>query len=307
MGKNKKRFQASLKSADTEEFIDMHFYRPLGYRWALFFKKLQISPNAITIASIFLGVGAGICFYFDDIWVTLLGIFLLIWANTYDSTDGQLARLTNQKSELGRMLDGAGGDFWFISIYAAICLRLMGNNIPGTNYLWGFIIWVVALWAGSKHSEQARLADYYRNIHLFFLKGKEGSELDNAAEQIKLYNQLKFKEAPIKTIFQFFYKKYTTAQEYSTPYFQQFMKKLKEKYPDEIPAEIREAFREGSKPLMKWANVLTFNTRCIALFISLLINQPWLYFVFEIIVLTFIRQYLHARHEMLCKYMSEQI
>ena len=100
-------FQASLKSADTEEFIDIHFYSPLGYLWALFFKKLGISPNAITIASIFLGVGAGVCFYFDDIVTNIIGIFLLIWADTYDSADGQLARLTGQKSEIGRILDGA--------------------------------------------------------------------------------------------------------------------------------------------------------------------------------------------------------
>ena len=37
---------------------------------------------------------------------------------------------------------------------------------------------------------------------------------------------------------------------------------------------------------MKYTNILTFNTRAIALYISLLIGEPWLYFVFEIIVMT---------------------
>ena len=98
--------EASLKSLDTEEFLDIHFYRPVGYQWARFFQRLGVTPNTITILSIFLGIGAGICFYFQDFGITLLGIFLLIWANTYDSADGQLARLTGQKSELGRSLDG---------------------------------------------------------------------------------------------------------------------------------------------------------------------------------------------------------
>ena len=32
---------------------------------------------------------------------TLIGIFLLMWANHYDSCDGQLARLTGKKNTLG--------------------------------------------------------------------------------------------------------------------------------------------------------------------------------------------------------------
>ena len=47
--------ESTLKSLDTEEFIDIHFYRPIGYQWALFFNKLGVSPNSITIASIFIG------------------------------------------------------------------------------------------------------------------------------------------------------------------------------------------------------------------------------------------------------------
>ena len=166
-------FKASLKSADTEEHIDIYFYRPIGYQWARFFRMLHVTPNVVTILSIFLGVGAGICFYFDDLAINILGIFLLIWANVYDSCDGQLARLTNQKSALGRILDGAAGDFWFVSIYFAISFRLMPE--------WGWKIWALCIVAGfGCHAIQSRLADYYRQIHLFFLKGKEGSELDDA-------------------------------------------------------------------------------------------------------------------------------
>ena len=40
--------ESTLKSLDTEEFIDIHFYRPIGYQWALFFNKLGVSPNSIT-------------------------------------------------------------------------------------------------------------------------------------------------------------------------------------------------------------------------------------------------------------------
>ena len=59
---DKKMYMASIKSLDTEENIDMWFYRPLGFRCALFFRNRGIHPNVITIASIFLGIAAGICF-----------------------------------------------------------------------------------------------------------------------------------------------------------------------------------------------------------------------------------------------------
>ena len=55
----KKGIEASFKSMDTEEFLDIYFNRPIGYAWALFFKKLKVHPNVVTILSIILGVGAG--------------------------------------------------------------------------------------------------------------------------------------------------------------------------------------------------------------------------------------------------------
>lgn len=288
----KRELEASLKSMDTEEFIDIHFYRPIGYRWALFFRKIGVTPNAVTIASIFLGIAAGILYYFEDLSMTLCGIFLLIWANSYDSADGQLARLTGQKSELGRILDGVCGDLWFITIYASICLRLTPE--------WGWKIWALAAFTGFFHSKQAAMADYYRNIHLFFLKGKAGSELDNSTQQKEVYHSLSWKKDFIRKLFQFFYKNYTASQEKQTPKFQLFFKTVRDKYGDEIPQTLRDEFRSMSKPLMKYTNILSFNTRIIVLFIGLLINQPWIYFVFEITVLNILLIYMILSHESFC-------
>ncbi|MBR3626031.1 MAG: CDP-alcohol phosphatidyltransferase family protein, partial [Bacteroidaceae bacterium] len=241
--------QASLKSADTEEWIDLVFYRPLGYQWALFFNKLGVTPNAITIASIFLGVAAGVMFYFDNLWLNVIGMLLLVWANQYDSADGQLARLTGQKSELGRILDGASGDCWFISIYLAIVLRLTPT--------WGIWIWILALATGFCHSKQAAMADYYRNIHLFFLKGKQGSEHDRSEQQEALYKQLTWKDDFIRKLFQWFYKDYCKKQEQLSPKFQRFFDKYLEVYGGaEAPQALRDKFRAGSLPLMKYTNIL---------------------------------------------------
>lgn len=116
-------YRATLKSADTEEHIDLAFYRPIGYAWACLARRLGVTPNAITIASIFLGIGAGVAFYFNDLVINAIGMLLLIWANSFDSADGQLARMTHNYSRIGRILDGMAGDIWFATIYVAICLR----------------------------------------------------------------------------------------------------------------------------------------------------------------------------------------
>ena len=96
-------FRESLKSSDTEETIDIYFTRPIGLVFALLWNRLGIHPNAITILSIFLGVGAGYMFYFPDVTHNLMGVALLMLANFCDSTDGQMARLTGKKTLLGRV------------------------------------------------------------------------------------------------------------------------------------------------------------------------------------------------------------
>lgn len=184
-------YKDTLKSMDTEETIDLCFYRPIGYMWAVLCAKAGIKPNAITIASIFIGIAAGVLFYFDELWINVVGMLMLVWANSFDSADGQLARMTGQYSRLGRILDGLSGDFWFVAIYFAICFRVNATSEFFGDYPW--LIWVIAIAAGACHAKQAAAADYYRQFHLYFLKGKEGSELDSVEQIDKAYAEMKWK------------------------------------------------------------------------------------------------------------------
>lgn len=306
----KQQYNQSLKSMDTEEHIDLWFYRPLGFAWAVLFAKLGIKPNAVTIASIFLGVAGGVLLYFGAqplIWLNYLGIFLIIWANTYDSADGQLARITKQYSQIGRILDGVSGDLWFFAIYFALVFRELhfGDNWLGnffSTHQW--IIWTMAIAAGVSHALQSAMADYYRQFHLFYLKGKDGSELESTAQ---LDEQIK-QTSGFKRITMFFYRNYTANQENLTPCLQQLRKELKNRFGDEVATqEFRNDFRRLSLPLMKFTNMLTFNTRTIAMFISVIIMIPWLYFAFELVVLNLMLVYMIMRHEGFCKKLIDDL
>lgn len=299
-------YKKSLKSLDTEEHIDLAFYRPVGYLWALLAKKLGVTPNAITIASIFLGIGAGVCFYFDDIWINIAGMLLLVWANSFDSADGQLARMTRQYSRIGRILDGLSGDFWFATIYFAICFREIATSPFFIAHHW--VICVIAVAAGLCHAKQAAMADYYRQFHLYFLKGEEGSELDSSPELRKRLAELSWSKNFWQKLTLSTYTNYTRQQEATAPAMQRLRRELRSRFPNgRIPQSFRDAFRKASLPLMKYTNILSFNWRTIALFASLFLEMPWLYFAFELTVLNGILIMMILRHERFCKRFTNEL
>ena len=51
---DKKEYESSLKSIETENIVDRTFYRPIGFKIAKLLKNTSITPNMITVLSIFL-------------------------------------------------------------------------------------------------------------------------------------------------------------------------------------------------------------------------------------------------------------
>lgn len=304
----KERVQATMKSEDTEGDFELYVTRTPGFLWALLFKKLHVHPIAVTLLSIVIGTLAGYFFRFDDIYLNLIGMFLLVWANWYDCADGQLARMTGQKTLIGRILDGFAGDVWFFSIYFFICLRLTYEEAPWGGP-WSVWIWLICAFAGFHcHAKQCALADYYRNIHLFFLKGEAGSELDRCAQQRALMRSLPWNRKEwFHKIYLYFYGNYTHSQEKMTPAFQKFYGLVQQRYGGNIPADLRQRFRVASLPLMKYTNILTFDTRVGVLFLSLLVGLPWIYPLFEMTVLEALRYYTRNVHESFCAGFTKEI
>lgn len=297
-----------MKSEDTEGAFELYVTRTPGYLWALLFRKLHVHPITVTPLSIVIGALAGYFFYWNDLTMNVIGMFFLVWANWYDCADGQLARMTGQKTLIGRILDGFAGDVWFFSIYFFICLRLTFETAPW-GQPWGVWIWLVAAWSGLHcHAKQCALADYYRNIHLYFLKGETGSELDTYAQQRALMRSLPWNRKEwFHKIYLYFYSNYTRGQERQTPSFQIFYAEMQRCFPDGVPQEWKERFRAASLPLMKYTNILTFDTRVIVLFASLLAGMPWLFFIFEIGVLEPLRFYTRHVHESFCQRFTKDL
>ncbi len=298
--------QESFKSNDTEEWLDIWFTRPIGLAIALACGRLGITPNTITLAGILIGAAGGCMFYYSDLWHNVCAVALLMTANFCDSADGQLARLTNQKTVLGRLLDGFASDAWFFCIYWALVFRMWNDPMPLTGIAWQGWAFVLCATAGFLcHSTQCALADYYRNIHLWFLKGDSGSELDSYAKEQRIYDELKKGGWSFERLYHLFYKGYCKKQERLTPKFQAFFARLASHHSQ--LSLIRSPFLEGSRPLMPLTNILTHNTRAFALFFAALINIPWLYPLFEIVVLHPLYWLMRSRHEHLSETLIAKI
>jgi len=301
MSRDVYKIRDTLKSQDTEEWLDIHFTRPLGFLWAKFFMRFNVHPNTVTVMSMVLGVMAGIMFYHTDLLHNILGVLLLVWANLFDSCDGQLARMTGKKTRLGRMLDGFAGDLWFFVIYWAIALRTDGELIPGTGMRWGIWIYVVCFFSGVIcHARQCKLADYYRNLHLYFMPGVE-NEFDTSRKQ-----RLLLAETPRKgnfwwRLFLRSYVRYTESQEKLTPRLQQMMNYIREEKGGKVNDAFRMEFRRKSLPFMKYANILTFNCRAITLYVACLVDEPWIYPIVEITLFSVMSLIMQYCHEHMCK------
>ena len=71
-------------------------------RWAA---RRGLTPNQVTLFSVFVGVMAAACFAYAERWSMVLGGVLTYFAFVFDCVDGQLARYTRQFSKLGAWLD----------------------------------------------------------------------------------------------------------------------------------------------------------------------------------------------------------
>lgn len=291
--------ESTYKSKDTEEYFDTVFYRPVGYYIALISSRFDVTPNQITSLSILFGIAGSLFFLPKNISFNLTGILFLILSDLFDSADGQLARMIKRQSRFGRILDGLGGNLIFLSIYNVLCIRLLSDGF-------GLYIIVIALLSIISHSLQASLADYYRNIFMRYTSENGESELETS-ENIRA----EFKNPSTKTpffgkILLVLYYLYTKQQESLSKEFKIFNNYVKTYYKS-VPQFLKVMFRTNFKPMIKYYNFLTVNSRIAAVSIFVLINKPLYYFIFEIVLMNLVFFYVLICHRIKFNYLLSKM
>ena len=146
----------AFRALEIEELADVYFFRPLGSVVARPAAALGVTPIQLTIFSMLFGMTGGGLLYSERLAVA--GFALLIIYSIIDSADGQLARTTGQVTELGRVLDGAGGYVTHAAIYLAITAGLLQRGEGNNNSI---IIW--AALAAIANTAQAQMYEYHRH------------------------------------------------------------------------------------------------------------------------------------------------
>jgi len=263
---------ATYKARELEGIVDLAFYRRVGFGLAQFFARLNFTPTAVTIIGGVFGVVAGHLYFYQALGINLIGLLFHVIANVFDNADGQLARLTNQQSRTGRILDPVVDHIIWLSIYIHLGLRLQLGGLSAA--------WIIALAAGLSHGLQAGAADYCRNAYLYFAKGR--SELDSVSKVQQEYRQYSRRTNAWSKLLLRLYLNAVHEQELLLPHVKRLLEITKRNFVDGFPTLFQSHYRTLARPTFKWWSLLMTNSRMLVLFVVFLLHQPVWFFWVEI-------------------------
>jgi phosphatidylglycerophosphate synthase len=279
--------EQTYKSRDVEGWLDIVFYRPIGYQLARLCASIGLTPSAVSLIGAAIGMIGGHFYYYSDLRLNLFGFALQVIANAFDNADGQLARLTNRGSIYGAIVDGFADHLVFISVYLHLVLRYMAEG--GSS-----AIWILAVAAGMSHAVQSMIADCFRESYLRFVAGKGRGQMDSSREVRAACLGISWNETGRKLAMAS-YGNYVRQQEILAPK----LFELRAEFRGAIPKWLRDEYGRGARPLIKWENMFAANFRMFLLLVFLLLRWPPGFFWCEVTLLNVILGFLLWRHDRL--------
>jgi hypothetical protein len=284
------KIESTFKAREVEGILDLHFYRPIGFRLAGLFAQLKVTPAAVSLLAGTFGVIAGHLYFYRDLSINVVGMVLHVCANTLDNADGQLARLTHRESRDGRIIDSIADHLVFASIYFHLTLRYLFEG-------WSPAICLLALAAGISHALQGAAADYFRSTYLYFVTGGARGDMDSYCRLRSDYQKLTWRQSPWQKLLLALYLNFTRQQEMIAPRLTTLRDVANQLFHSSVPDRLRTRYEDLARPMLKWWGLLMTNIRMLVLFALLFVSQPVYYFWFELIPLNLLFAYLVFRQE----------
>lgn len=278
------------RTNEIEEYTNIHLIHPISSWLVPKFIKLNITPNMVSSFGMICGITAGICYYhYQNPVFAVLGFLLMFMWHVFDGADGQLARATQNFSEIGKIIDGVCDYVTFISVYLGIALAL--------SPIYGSQVWYLALIAGLCHAVQSGAYELQRSEYDYWGKGKASAALPSINDLIKeghgksllgqMANQL--------------YIGYIRMQYAFSGVDRGFRRSIHEilNLAPEKNDDIRKLYREIYAPAVNVWGLLCANYRTFAIFIASISGEPIYYFWFEVIVLNLTLVFLVQKQKLL--------
>jgi hypothetical protein len=285
--------EATYKSREIEGFLDLHFYRKVGFQLARFFAWIGFTPNGVTLLGTLIGIAAGHLYLYRDLATNVVGMCLHVFANAMDNADGQLARLTNRHSPSGRVLDGIGDNLIYASVYVHLCLRFVTEGGSRGIYL-------IALLAGLSHRLQSEAAEFCRDAYLRFAVGRLGS-LELSSDLRPRYEAVTWSNHFWQKLLLKLHISYVAEQEKLCPGLVRLEETARRTFAGSVPQAFRDRYRQMNRTIISFFFLFRTNTRMLLLFLLLFLAQPVWYFAVELTVLNILLVVLAFRQNAICR------
>ncbi len=179
----------ACKPFDVEELPDIYLNRRLAAPIVKLLLNTKVTPNQVTVVSFVIGVSGALLLSINNI-SPLYSALLIYLALILDCVDGQLARVRDQESLSGKILDGLVDYLNMISYYIAMIVFTLQNTDKNSLF-----IFTLAIAAALSNLAHVILYDYYKNIYITFTIKDYSEKIDSINEiNNELYDAKKNKE-----------------------------------------------------------------------------------------------------------------
>jgi len=269
-----------FKAWEIEENLDRFFFRPVAVVFTALFLPLGITPNQVSVAGMLLGT-ASIFFLFGPRLPALLAAVALLWlAEILDAADGQLARMQQEPSRLGRIVDGVCSMLMYLAVYAALAVGLVQRTGQ-----WGYAVLAVA--ATASHSLQSALYDFYRGEYIRIAKKREATDGD-APEALARAQRIGRARAPGlgPRMMLALYRHYAQRQVWTTPTYQPLLRAVRAQFRTRPVSErFAAAYARHQRRMVRWWNHLGPNAHLLLLTGAILVHRPAWYLWANVLLL----------------------
>jgi len=256
------------RTIEIEEFTNRYLIHPISSRLVPILHRLDIHPNTVSLAGALSGAIAALCYYNYEVpAASIAGFLFMVGWHVMDGADGQLARLSGKVTASGYVIDGICDYTTFILVYMVLAFRL--------SALHGTWIWIIVVLSGASHMAQAAAFELQRASYNKWVSGKAlaAAPRDKTAGPAGLLGGL----ARVYNMVQCPFRPVTEDLEERLRAFAH----ADAGHGDEVAQAYRKNFRHA---VLRWS-WLSANNHTIAIFIACYLGRPFLYFLFEILVL----------------------
>lgn len=272
----------SLKPLEVEEPIDVWVHRPPAYVLARMLMPTPVSPNAVTVGSILLGLAAGACIFAGFRWHLPLAGVLIFSSAVWDCADGQLARLRKSSSAFGRMLDGVadlvvstvvvGGGAWLV---------LRKYHDPGWLFALAAVLTVITILTGSFHTT---MYDQFKNVFLRMTHPsyREGEDLEVAEARFRA--QRAQMSVPLRLAWGIYFF-YMRSQKNYADKFDPYAARLLTQFPTYLEQNAAIYRKHAGAVMRVWRNYFGFGSLVFGLAVSIGFDVTEYYLLFRLLLL----------------------